>query len=103
ISGSTVMVDLTGVVNQQIITLSLNDVDNGAVTGNVAISMGVLAGDGNGNGAVNSGDTAATRSRSGQLTGATNYQFDVNCDGTINTGDATVVRSRSGTAIYLSP
>ncbi|HEX8254591.1 MAG TPA: LamG-like jellyroll fold domain-containing protein [Thermoanaerobaculia bacterium] len=103
ISGSTVMVDLTGVANQQIITLSLNDVDNGAVTGNVAVSMGVLAGDGNGNGAVNSGDTAATRSRSGQLTGATNYQFDVNCDGTINTGDATVVRSRSGTAIYLSP
>jgi hypothetical protein len=61
--------------------------------------MGVLLGDSNGDGFVNSGDAVQTRGRSGQAAGATNFRSDVNADGFINSGDTLSVRSRSGTSI----
>jgi len=61
--------------------------------------MGVLLGDSNGDGTVNSGDAQQTRTRSGQLTDATNFRSDYNLDGTINSGDAFIVRARSGQTI----
>jgi hypothetical protein len=59
--------------------------------------MGVLVGDTNGDGFVNSGDSLQTRNRSGQTTDLTNFRSDVNADGFINSGDTTLVRARSGT------
>ena len=99
---TTVTVDLTGVTNIQRITvklLALTEAGNPANTGDLGLTMGVLVGDTNGNGAVNSGDTIQTRGRSGQSTDATNFRSDVNTDGNINAGDALAVRSRSGTAL----
>jgi hypothetical protein len=100
ITGATVVVDLTGIGNQQIISLGLTNVSNGAVSANFSVSMGVLLGDANGDGSVNSGDTTVTRSRSGQVANPTSFRSDVNTDGAVNSGDASVVRSRSGTTIY---
>ncbi len=96
---STLTVNLTGVTNIQVITVTLNGVSGGAGSGNIAISMGVLVGDTNANAAVNAGDTSQTKGRSGQMTDATNFRSDVNTDGTINAGDTSAVKSRSGTAL----
>jgi hypothetical protein len=91
-------VNLTGVANAQQITITLNIVTDslGNYSNAVSASMGVLFGDSNGDGTVNSGDAFQTRSRSGQPVSATNFRSDYNVDGTINSGDAFIVRSRSG-------
>ena len=89
--------NLTGVTNAQTITLTLSGVNDGTNTGDVGVRMGVLVGDTNTDGFVNSGDALQTRNRSGQVTDATNFRSDVNVDGTVNSGDALIVRSRSGT------
>ncbi len=92
-------VNLTGVTNAQRITVTLLGVNNGISIGDVSVPMGVLIGDTNGDGIVNSGDALQTRNRSGQATDATNFRSDVNLDGVVNSGDTTVVRSRSGTSL----
>ena len=61
--------------------------------------MGVLIGDSNGDGVVNSGDATQVRSRAGQATAPTNFRWDLNVDGLINSGDAALVRNRSGNGI----
>ncbi len=68
---STLTVNLTGVTNIQVITVTLNGVSGGAGSGNIAISMGVLVGDTNANAVVNAGDTSQTKGRSGQVTDGT--------------------------------
>jgi len=93
---TTVTVNLTGVIDAQRITVTLFGVNNGVTTGNVSVPMGVLLGDANGDGSVNSADTAITRNRSGQPPDATNFRSDYNVDGFINAADATIVRARSG-------
>ncbi len=99
-SGTTTLtVNLTGVTNAQTITITLADLNDGISISDVAIPMGVLVGDTNGDGFVNAGDTLETRNRSGQVTNATNFYSDVNLDGIVNSGDATVVRTRSGTSL----
>ena len=92
-------VDLTSVTNGQHISVELEDVNDGITTTDVVIPMGVLVGDTNGNGFVNSGDTVQTRNRSGQVTDGTNFRSDVNADGSINSGDTISVRARSGTSL----
>ena len=50
VGSSQITVDLTGVSNAQKIVLTLFGVSDGNNTGNVAIPMGLLLGDTNGNG-----------------------------------------------------
>ncbi len=99
LSGGDVTVNLTGLVNAQTTVVTLNDVSNGAINGDVTVPISLLIGDTNGNGAVNSGDATQTKNRSGQTTDATNFRSDVNADGLVNSGDATAVRSRSGSGL----
>lgn len=99
INGATVTIDLTGVANEQIISLDVLQATNGTETTSSSVSMGVLLGDVNGDGTVNSGDATVVRSRSGRDTDATNFRADVNSDGGVNSADATIVRGRSGTTI----
>ena len=98
-NGNIVTVNLTAVANAQTLLITLLGASNGSTTADLAIPMGVLAGDTNGDGTVNSGDSLQTRSRSGQALGATNFRSDVNVDGAVNTGDSLIVRSRSGSAL----
>ena len=91
------IVNLTGVTDVQIISVSLANVtDSTGQTGSLSTSMKVLIGDSNGDSAVNSGDAQQSRNRSGQTANATNFRSDVNVDGTINSGDAFIVRNNSG-------
>ena len=97
VSGAEVTVNLSGVTNAQRIVVTLFGVSDGTNMSNVAIPMGLLVGDSNGDGFVNAGDALQTRNRSGQATDPTNCRSDVNADGFVNSGDTTVVRARSGT------
>ncbi len=99
ISGNVVTVDLAAVTDVQVLSVALINTRVGANVGTVTIPMGILLGDTNASGVVNSGDTLQTRSRGGQLTDAINFRSDVNFDGVVNAGDATVVRSRAGNAL----
>jgi hypothetical protein len=99
VSGNVVTVDLTGVANAQVISVTLAGVTMGSNFGDVVIRMGVLAGDTTGNGAVNSSDTAQTQSQSGQNVTASNFREDVTVNGLINSSDIGLVQSQSGTAL----
>ncbi len=70
--------------------------NDGIATTDIVIPMGILVGDTNGDGVVNSGDSLQTRNCSGQVTDGTNFRSDVNADGSINSGDTTSVRAQSG-------
>ncbi len=99
VSGGTVTVNLSNVANGQTIMVTLTSVNDGTHLGDVAIPMGILLGDTNGDRSVNTGDAPQTRNRSGQPTDATNFRSDVNSDGVINSGDSFIVKSRAGTSL----
>jgi hypothetical protein len=99
VSGSQVTVNLTGVTDAQRITVTLINVNDGTHMGNVAVSMGVLVGDVNGNAVVNSSDVYLTKLQVGQPVTSSNFREDVNANGTINAGDVTLVKAKVGTAL----
>ena len=70
------IIDLTAVANAQNVGLSLTNVIDaiGSSSSAVSISMGVLFGDSNGDGVVNSGDALQTRNRSGQSASAATFR-----------------------------
>jgi hypothetical protein len=96
---SQITVNLTDVTNVQRITVTLHDVNNGTSTGDVPVSMGVLIGDVNGNGAVNATDVALTKSQVGMPVGSSNFREDVNANGTISSTDVAIVKSDVGTSL----
>jgi hypothetical protein len=96
---SQITVNLSGVTDQQRITMTLHGVNNGTSTGDVPISMGVLIGDVNGNGTVSSADVALTKSQVGATVGAGNFREDVNVNGTISSTDVALVKSDVGHAL----
>lgn len=99
VNGSQITANLTGVTNAQQIVLTLFGVSDGVNTNNVSIPMGVLLGDVNGNGAVNSTDVSLTKLQSGQSITNTNFRADVNVNGFINASDVSLVKSKSGSAL----
>ena len=93
-------VNLTGVTNAQYIAVTLqNAADTTGAIGNVTGTMGVLIGDTNADGFVNSGDISQTKSQSGAAVTSSNFREDLNTDGFINSGDISLVKSKSGTAL----
>jgi Dockerin type I domain/Kelch motif len=96
---TTITVNLTGVTDVQRITVTLSNVSDGTNTGDVPISMGVLVGDVNANGAVNASDVALTKSKVGQTIGSSNFREDVNANGTISATDVALVKSDIGHAL----
>jgi len=99
VNGSEVTINLSGVTNAQTITVTLHNVNNGNVTGDVSVSMGVLAGDVNGNATVNASDVSLTKSQVGQTVDSGNFREDVNASGTISSTDVAIVKSDVGTSL----
>ena len=100
---TTLIANLTGVTNQQRITLTLFGVNDGTNANDVAIPMGVLLDDTSGDGVVNSADITQTRRQSGNVVDSSNFREDVTLDGVINSADITAVRRQSGSALPPSP
>jgi hypothetical protein len=96
---SEITVNLTGVTDQQRITMTLHGVNECTHMGDVPISMGVLISDVNGDTFVNSSDVALTKSQVGQTVGGSNFREDVNTDGLINATDVALVKSDVGHAL----
>ena len=90
-TGQYITVQLTGVI------------DTNASTGNFSGTMGVLVGDTNANGLVNSTDISQTQSQSGQLITSSNFREDVTVNGLINSSDVALVQSQSGTGLPPPP
>jgi hypothetical protein len=99
LNGAQVTASLTGVANGQQIVLTLFGVSDGVNTNNVNIPMGLLLGDTEGNGTVNSTDVSQTKLRSGEAATAVNFRSDVTVSGAINSSDISTVKLNSGTAL----
>ena len=96
-SGNSMLVSLSGVTDQQTVTLSVSGATGaGTLPSAFSIDVGFLIGDVTGDRAVNVGDTILVRNHAGEPVDSTNFQFDLNADGQIDIGDTTVVRSKSG-------
>ena len=91
-----VIVTLTGIADNQRVTVSLNNVNGTGV--NAEASLGFLVGDVNGTGKVNASDISGVKARMGTATN-TNFRFDLNTSGTVTLQDISVVKSRSGLAL----
>jgi hypothetical protein len=99
-----VLVSLSaGSCNVQYITVQLNNVWDGTNTISPAVTFGLLIGDTNGNGTVNSSDVAQTTSQSGMAACPPNFRTDVNVDGNINSSDVTLVKSNVGKTLPTLP
>ncbi len=93
-TGNDVAVTLTGIADNQRVTLTLTNVQS---TGeNVSTTIGFLAGDVTGAGSVNASDISAVKARVGQPVGANNFKFDLNLTGDIGPADVSVLKSRAG-------
>ena len=101
-SGNQVFVNLTGVTNAQRITLTLVGVNDGTNTADVPMSMGVLLGDVNASGRVDSGDVSLVRQQTLQpVTGPPtgNFREDINASGRIDSGDVSIARQQTLTSL----
>jgi hypothetical protein len=77
--------NLTALPNAQNITVTLTNASDsdGNVGTSVPVVMGLLIGDSNNNGAVNSADAGQTKSRIGQPIDGTTFRSDVNANGVV--------------------
>ena len=100
-AGNTMTVNLTGVLNAQMLKIELSNVTDvpAQVLPVTLVNMGVLIGDTTGNGSVNASDVNQTKSKSGQTVDASNVRADLNVNGQINDSDVSFVKSKSGNAI----
>ena len=93
-SGSEVIVTLTGVPDNQRVTVSISGVNGGATSAQAAIGFAV--GDVNNTQSVSASDISGVKARSGQVTTGANFRFDVNATGAISSADISAVKARSG-------
>ena len=97
-SGNTMTVPLSGVTDQQKITVTLNAVTDASsqVLPATSVSMNVLLGDTTGNKTVNATDVSQVKLQSGVAISAANFRNDTNVNGTINATDVSQVKLNSG-------
>jgi hypothetical protein len=65
--------------------------------------MGVLIGDVDASGLVDSGDVFAVRQQTGQNAGASNFRKDVDASGLIDSGDVFSTRQHTATSLPTPP
>jgi len=96
-SGNSMIVGLTGVTDQQNVTVAVSGVGSTySLLTSASVQAGFLWGDATQDGFVNVGDTIVVRNQSGNAIDNTNFIDDVNVDGSINVGDTIRVRANSG-------
>ena len=99
--GNQYIVNLTGVPNAQILTISLTNVadSNGNFSASTSASVSVLVGDTNADRFTDAIDVSQTKSQSGKPVTNANFREDVNVDGFIDAIDASLVKSKSGASL----
>ena len=93
-------VQLTGVPNAQYTAVQLTGVigNNGNTTG-ASATMGVLVGDVNASGRVDSGDVSLVREQTLQTVTSSNFREDINTTGRIDSGDVSIARQQTLTSL----
>jgi hypothetical protein len=102
IDGATLTINLTKVsCNASHITVTANDVkDSAGISLDTAcLTMGLLLGDVNGDGVVDSADLDIVNSQIGQPTNGENFRSDINNDGVISGADVRIVTQQQGTRL----
>ena len=99
-SGNAVTINLTGVPNASVCSVTLNGVTDGtSIPGDATFPMNFLLGDTNADRFCDAIDVAQTKSQSGNPVTNANFREDVNVDGFIDAVDTSLVKSKSGTAL----
>ena len=100
-SANTMTVNLTGVTNAQTITVSAQNVTDQFLQTlpNSSATAVILAGDTNGNNAVNASDVSQTKAQAGQVVDNSNFRTDVSVNGAINASDVSLVKQHSGEGV----
>jgi hypothetical protein len=100
-TGSTYLVNLTGVNNAQAISVSLNNVTDSTGVSSSAIStqVGVLLGDVNASGRVDAADVSLVRQQTLQPITSSNFREDINVSGRIDAADVSIVRQETLTSL----
>jgi len=95
------IVNLTGVTNGQVLTVSLTNVTDsaGEFSASVPIAMGVLLGDVNGSGRVDAADVSSVRQQTLQAIDASNFRDDVDVSGRIDAADVSIARQQTLTSL----
>ena len=100
-SNNTVSVPLTGVANQQYVTVALTGVvaADGGTGGGASVRIGFLAGDVNQNRVVSLADLGLVNAQLAQPATAANFTRDVNVSGAISLADKAITNSKLTTAL----
>ncbi len=98
-SGNEVAVTLPTIADNKRITVTLTNVNGAGLS--ASASLAFMIGEINGSGAVNSSDISGVKARSGQVTNASNFRFDVNLSGSVNSSDISAIKARSGTTLRI--
>ncbi len=95
------VVNLTGVTNTQVLTVSLVTVSDAAghASASVPISMGVLLADVNASHRVDAADVSLVRQQTLQPVTATNFREDINTSGRIDAADVSIARQQTLTSL----
>jgi len=95
-NGNEVVVPLTGVANQQYVTISVNDVTaaDGSTGGSGSVRIGFLLGDANQNRVVTVSDLAQVNAQIAQVVTVSNYLKDVNASGTLTVADKGIANTQ---------
>jgi hypothetical protein len=95
------IVNLTGVSNAQVITVSLTNVTDsaGSFRSAISASMGMLIGDTGANGIVSNSDVAVVKSQVAAPVTAENFRNDVNANGIISNTDVSTTKAQVGTSL----
>jgi Dockerin type I domain len=102
-NSSAVTINLASVSNAQKTTITLQGVNDGTNTNDVAVQMGVLLGDVNGNGVLSNADVSLVKAQvaaGGNVT-STNFRNDVNANGVITNADVSVVKAQVAAGAQL--
>ena len=94
-SGNDVIVGLTGVTNQQYVTVSLTNVasSDGGTGGSGSVRLGFFVGDVNQNRVVSIADLGLVNQQLAQSVTSANYLKDVNASGTLTVGDKSITNT----------
>src|ERR1700730_2889490 len=95
------IVNLTGVANAQVITISLSNVSDSAgnFSSAVSVPMGILIGDVNGSRRVDAADVSSVRQQTLQPITSSNFREDINVSGRIDAADVSIARQQTLTAL----
>jgi Dockerin type I domain len=101
IAGNTMTVQLTGVANAQMLTVTLANLSDsfGQTLADTPVSAAMLIGDTTGNSTVSSSDISQVKASVGLPIDGSNFRTDVNINGAVSSADIAETKANSGQSV----